>query len=66
MTILSSAAAGIELQVILGCRLIGVDYRIQIILPVKEVQRPQLMSFPLSLTLPIPPLAFMLPPPRTH
>lgn len=26
MTIQSSAAAGVELQVILGCRVIGVDY----------------------------------------
>lgn len=46
MVIWSSAAAGVELQVILGCRLIGVDYGIQIILPVKEVQRPlMLMNF---------------------
>lgn len=35
VTILCSAAAGVELQVILGSRLVGVDDRIQIILPVK-------------------------------
>ena len=32
MTILNSAAAGVELQVTLGCRLIGVDNWTQIIL----------------------------------